>query len=551
MGPVGSGAGTLLEALGHRVAYGSVSGEVRIGKRDLLPNDVSYVTEVDEVNPNLTVFEQIEFVGLMKCYNHKAMHLRLDNILKLLGIAKKSGVKCSKLSRVQVKKVGIAIGIINNPSVLLLDNPTTTLDSVAAMSILQCLSDIAHVMNAAVLMTIHTPSGMVFELLQDLYVLSAGKLAYSGPASCVEQYFRDLGHNCPPRTCQSDFFIDLLTRSPMYQNAPWHLIYNNSNFGKNMRLRIIVFDEASSSSHSPLNPPEWPTKMRYAVLYFLRYYLKDRAFYPRRLLLLVAIALFNGTLFMGLTRETLKLPMFIGAITHSIWGVLLSTVGATCLYIRDRKLAVEMAKSATAYPAIYCSAQFIASVPFNLLCAALFQGLFYLITNIDDFSSTYIYTTLLQCGNLMLMEALLLCTVQIMKNAELSSLFSTVLLVFLYLFSGFFVPVGRTSVWIQWVCFLCPTRYAYEGYLHSILDNTQFYIDSTGGYLPGERVASMLDPRQDTSPYFNLLVLACTVLLVRAVHYLLFLRQVWPYLPSTRRRPDRRTSPTEGMVTSD
>jgi ABC-type Mn2+/Zn2+ transport system ATPase subunit len=58
------------------------------------------------------------------------------------------------------------MGMISNPSVLFLDEPTTGLDSAAAFSIVKHLVELAESMNVAVIMTIHQPAEMVFDMLQ-------------------------------------------------------------------------------------------------------------------------------------------------------------------------------------------------------------------------------------------------------------------------------------------------------------------------------------------------------------------------------------------------
>jgi ABC-type multidrug transport system ATPase subunit len=54
--------------------------------------------------------------------------------------------------------------------------------------------ELADNMNVAVIMTIHQPSEMVFDMLQDLYLLEGGRLAYNGPLSATKRYFASLGY---------------------------------------------------------------------------------------------------------------------------------------------------------------------------------------------------------------------------------------------------------------------------------------------------------------------------------------------------------------------
>jgi ABC-type multidrug transport system ATPase subunit len=547
MGPVGAGGCALLRALAHRSSHGSTIGEILIGKRDLSLFDVAFVPEIDEINPNLTVFEQIEMIGLLKCSNSRAMYLRLTTILRVTGMVKKATVRCGALSRVHLKRVGVAMGLISNPSVLALERPITTLDNVAAVTLVQMLTDLAHSLNVAVVMTVHRPSSMVFELLQDLYILGAGKLAYSGPATCVRQYFRDLGYLCPPKTSLCDFTVDILSRPPVYQTEPWQLIYFQSNFGRNMRIRIAVCDQSSTGTHSPNYPPSWSNRLSHMTVFFLKYYVRDRSFYLFRVLCLGLVSFFYGTLFFGLSPQTSKLSFYRGAIVHTTWIVLLSVVLSSRLFVRDRKHSLELIKSASCRVDMYCAAQFIASIPFNMTAAITFQLPFYFLSKLNPSFFVLIYTALVSCGHMIFVEAVMLCAIQLFKNAILSAKVVVFVLVLQYLFSGYFISVVDTPAWVRWICFLVPTRYSFDGYLYIILDTQRFEVSASPSLkMTGGEVLVAIHTDPDVDPYNSLLILCCWILLVRVCHYLMLLKQMWPNLPSRSKKPDRRTLPCEG-----
>jgi ABC-type multidrug transport system ATPase subunit len=99
------------------------------------------------------------------------MMARCAKLLDVLGLALKVNVPVLKLSGGEKKRLSVGIGMISNPNVLFLDEPTTGLDSTAAFSIVQYLSIVAKEMNVAVIMTIHQPSALVFDLLDSLYLL--------------------------------------------------------------------------------------------------------------------------------------------------------------------------------------------------------------------------------------------------------------------------------------------------------------------------------------------------------------------------------------------
>jgi len=214
MGPSGAGKTTLLNALGNRAPYANVTGEISFGKRAFHSSDLVFVPQFDEVNGNFTVYEQIEYVGLMKCRDKSSMCIRLLHLLQILGLSTKSKTACRFLSGGELKRVSVGIGMISNPNVLFLDEPTTGLDSSAAFSIVNYLVELAVNTNVAVIMTIHQPAEMVFDMLQDLFLLEGGRLAYFGPLQATQRYFQSLGYQCPASTNPSDFYLDLIYMPP-------------------------------------------------------------------------------------------------------------------------------------------------------------------------------------------------------------------------------------------------------------------------------------------------------------------------------------------------
>lgn len=63
----------------------------------------------------------IDWYSIQICYARVQIH----SILELLGLETRINTKCGKLSGGQMKRMGIALELISNPSVIFLDEPTT------------------------------------------------------------------------------------------------------------------------------------------------------------------------------------------------------------------------------------------------------------------------------------------------------------------------------------------------------------------------------------------------------------------------------------------
>ena len=535
MGPSGAGKTTLLNALGNRAPYANVTGEVTFGKRQFTSEDLFFVPQFDEVNSNFTVYEQIEIVGLLKCKDKEAMYVRLDRLLQILGLQKKAKCLCNNLTGGELKRVSVGMGMICNPSVLFLDEPTTGLDSTSAFSMVKHLVELAETINVVVIMTIHQPAEMVFTMLQDLYLLEYGRLAYAGPRSCSERYFSDLGHHCPQSTGLADFYLDLICKPQEEGSKSWEYHFLTSTYGKNVTKRIENLDRASSIA--PVANPQPSSFERLFVLigFFLKYYSRDRGFYYLRICCLIVVALFIGTLFLRLVPETEFLPRYSGVVFFGIWTVLFSAIASTGLLARDRRQAVEQVKNAATTPAVYCLAQFIASLPFNLIASLAFQSIVHWMTNLHPNGEAFLYGICITWGHLLLMEAIMNTVVQGLGNAMLCVTFAMLVEGALFLFAGFFIKIGDMPAWIRWITYIIPTKYSFDGYLHVVFHGQTFRLTGTDMMVPGDLILSRLYGSEDVNPWAMFGTLLAWIALIRFCHYGVFLFQLMPFLSSRKR----------------
>ena len=418
-----------------------------------------YVPQFDEFNQNLSVKEQIELVGYLKCKDMRAVKRRLGNVISILGLGTRTHTLCKDLTSGELKSVSVGMGMICNPNVLFLDEPTTGLDSTAAYSIVKYLSQLSAATNVVVVMTIHQPSEIVFNLLQDLYLLeTGGKLAYFGPLKLTKQYFRNISFTCPQDVSPSDFYLDLVNKPPTIEEfQSWSDIYYSSVFNSNFSnlLKSTIDSSAVSETHSEI--PSNFSRFLLLIEFFYKYYCRDIGFYYLRLYFLVIVALFIGTIFLRLDTNTSDIPKYSGAIFFNIWTTLFSAVAATGLLAADRRQAIEQVKNAVITPFVYCLAQFMVSVPFDLILSLIYQAIFHNLVNINPDGESFVYAVMITTGHLLLMESIMLTVVAVLKNAMLSVTFAMVVLGYLFLFSGFFILVEDMPAWISWISYITPT----------------------------------------------------------------------------------------------
>ena len=89
---------------------------------------------------------------------------------------------CRGISNGEKKRLSIGLEILTQPYVLLLDEPTTGLDSASAFYVIQSLCHIAH-NGKIVICSIHQPSSETFNIFDDLLLLSSWETVYFGEAN--------------------------------------------------------------------------------------------------------------------------------------------------------------------------------------------------------------------------------------------------------------------------------------------------------------------------------------------------------------------------------
>jgi ABC-type multidrug transport system ATPase subunit len=111
------------------------------------------------------------------------------------------------------RRLAFASEIITNPPVLFCDEPTSGLDSFMAMSIVDSMKNLAK-LGKTVIFTIHQPSSELFEMFDKIYLISEGRLVFTGDLLNADRFFRNQNLLCPNDYNPADFYIKTLSISP-------------------------------------------------------------------------------------------------------------------------------------------------------------------------------------------------------------------------------------------------------------------------------------------------------------------------------------------------
>ena len=150
IGPSGSGKSTLLNLLSliDRPTSGSISIENKkidfdnLKKNDLLrANKIGIIYQQDNLLPDFTALENIYLASLAAGNNKELSISKAKILLKKVGLLSRSHHYPSQLSGGEKQRVSIARALINNPQIILADEPMGSLDLKTAKEIFQLLKN--------------------------------------------------------------------------------------------------------------------------------------------------------------------------------------------------------------------------------------------------------------------------------------------------------------------------------------------------------------------------------------------------------------------------
>jgi len=150
MGPSGSGKSTLLNLLSliDRPNSGSIFFENKAinfsenNKNDILrANKIGIIYQQDNLLSDFTALENIYLASLATGNNKQTSILKAKNLLKKVGLLNRSDHYPSQLSGGEKQRVSIARAVVNNPQIILADEPTGSLDMETAKEIFDLLKN--------------------------------------------------------------------------------------------------------------------------------------------------------------------------------------------------------------------------------------------------------------------------------------------------------------------------------------------------------------------------------------------------------------------------
>ncbi|HQZ63195.1 MAG: ABC transporter ATP-binding protein [Xanthomonadales bacterium] len=166
IGPSGSGKSTLLKCLG--AVIDPTAGRMILGDeviydngwkvrdlRALRRDKIGFVFQAPYLIPFLDATDNVALLPMLAGMPNAAARARADELLTALDVQHRAQAMPAELSGGEQQRVSIARGLVNQPPVILADEPTAPLDSARAMAVVRILNDMARKYATAIIVVTH------------------------------------------------------------------------------------------------------------------------------------------------------------------------------------------------------------------------------------------------------------------------------------------------------------------------------------------------------------------------------------------------------------
>ncbi|KAM0791552.1 hypothetical protein ACM66B_006000 [Microbotryomycetes sp. NB124-2] len=404
LGPSGAGKSTFLDVIAKRKL--ATDGTITVnGDSTFDPAQVmSYVEQDDALLGVLTVRETVRFaarLALPRSVSRQEIDERVEATLSSLGL---SGVADNRIgtpiqrgiSGGQRRRVTLACSVVVRPRVLILDEVTSGLDSVAAREVISAVKRVAQDTNAAVVCTIHQPSFDTLALFDKVTFLAQGQTVYSGPPHQIAPYLADLDRDVPPYANPADRMMDLLNQdfassqatalSPAQIAEKWRdLEFHKAEHddGEHSALSVTASRPRtqSSSSHSFLPTLQFSAKSLSQTWTLchrnLLNYSRNLLAFGVRLAMYAGMGLLVATIWLHLPQTDAAINDRLSVLFYGVAFLSFMSVAGIPAYLDERALFLRERRNGLYGPVPFVIANSLVSAPFMLLASLLFTLIAY------------------------------------------------------------------------------------------------------------------------------------------------------------------------------
>ncbi len=240
LGPNGVGKSTLMKIIAtiSQPTTGSVEldGHNILQDPDYIRKMLGYLPQDFGVYANLNAYEFLEYIAAMKGVGGPNLRKRIEALLEGVNLIESAKSAIGTYSGGMKQRIGIAQALLNDPKVLIFDEPTVGLDPEERMRFRNLVSDLAQ--TSIIILSSHIVSD-IETIADEVAIMQGGMLITKGTqAEVIKQV-------------DGKVFEALLESTALADFKTKHLVVNTSRQKNNVLVRYISNDPAKGSAPAP------------------------------------------------------------------------------------------------------------------------------------------------------------------------------------------------------------------------------------------------------------------------------------------------------------
>ena len=182
LGPNGAGKSTLMKIIAtiSKPTAGTLflDGHNIVDNPDFVRKILGYLPQDFGVYPNLNAYEFLEYIAAMKGVGGKDLRRRIDMLLEGVNLTADAKRPIGTYSGGMKQRIGIAQALLNDPKVLIFDEPTVGLDPEERVRFRQLISDLAN--DCIIILSSHIVSD-IETIADEVAIMKNGRLITKAP----------------------------------------------------------------------------------------------------------------------------------------------------------------------------------------------------------------------------------------------------------------------------------------------------------------------------------------------------------------------------------
>lgn len=534
LGPPGSGKTTLLKALAGKLDNDiKVTGKVTYCGHEFsefVPQKTcAYISQHGLHYGQMTVRETLDFSG--RCMGAGTRHhilsellrrekeagfkpnprirkeaaamtcqdtsLITENILKILKLDSCADTMVGDdmirgISGGEKKRVTTGEMLVGPARAFVMDEISTGLDSSTAYQVVEFMRKMVHLLDMTTVMSLLQPTPEIFELFDDIILLSEGQIVYQGPRDNVLEFFEHMGFKCPERKGVADFLQEVTSKKDQERywsrkNQPYEYVsvpkfvraFNSFHIGLQLSERLKVPfnkfrvhpDALVSEKYGISNwelfkacfSREWLLMKRNSIVFIFK-------IIQITIIAIIALTAFSKT--GGKAGQKNGAANFWGALFFGLTNFIINTMIELTMTVFRLPVFFKQ-RSSMLYPAWAFGLPIcLFSIPVSLIESGIWVTLTYYSIGFAPAASRFFKQLLAFFSTYQMTLSLYRFIAVVGRKLIVASILGFLTMVTVIVLGGFIITKDDIEFWMRWGYYLSPIMYGQNAIsINEFLDN--------------------------------------------------------------------------------